>query len=261
MGQHDALKVKRPSHRRSSQRARSPAQPTAQLELALPSGWGGRRAGAGRPRIAGRGYVAHRRRPAHRAEHPVHVTLRSACRSLRTQFVFPTLRRAIAAANRADPTRCLVAHYSVQGDHIHLVVEASGRVALIEGVRGLSIRIARHVNKLLSRKGRFFADRWHGRALSSPREVRNVLVYVLGNFRKHQVRTNAILDVYSSAPYFTGFVEFPLGAPIQESGCSFPAALAPPGECAVVPARSWLLSIGWKRHGSLSLSEGPANSP
>jgi hypothetical protein len=190
----------------------------------------------------------------------VHVTLRSACRSLRTQFVFPTVRRAIAAANRADSQRFRVAQYSVQGDHIHLLVEASDRVALFEGVRGLSIRIARRVNMLLSRRGTFFADRWHGRALSSPRAVRHALVYVLANFRKHQVGITAALDVYSSAPYFCSFAEFPHGAPIYEPGYSFPQALAPPGECAVLSARSWLLSIGWKRHGKLSISERPAHS-
>jgi putative transposase len=253
-----SVKVRRANSVQSSLRA----EPAVQLELPLPSGWGGRRVGAGRPRMLGRGRVAHHRRPAHRAEHPVHVTLRSACRSLRTQFVFPTVRRAIAAANRVDSQRFRVAQYSVQGDHVHLLVEASDRVALIEGVRGLSIRIARRVNKLLSRRGRFFADRWHGRALASPRAVRNALVYVLANFRKHQVGTHAILDVYSSAPYFTGFIEFPYGAPIHEPGpCRFPTALAPPGECAVVPARSWLLSVGWKRHGNVSIAERPASSP
>ena len=54
-----------------------------QLELPIPSGRGGRRAGAGRPPAPGRRRVPHRRRPAHRSEHPVHVTLRSACRARR----------------------------------------------------------------------------------------------------------------------------------------------------------------------------------
>jgi hypothetical protein len=76
-------------------------------------------------------------------------------------------------------------------------------------VRGLCIRIARRVNRLLSRRGRFFSDRWHGRALTSPRAVRHALVYVLGNFRKHQPDARALFDVYSSAPYFRGFVECP----------------------------------------------------
>ena len=100
------------------------AERAVQLELALTSGWGGRRVGAGRRPAPWRRRMPHHARPAHRAEHPVHVTLRSVCRSLRTQFVFPTVRNAILAANRAGAARFGVVEFSVQGDHLHLLVEA-----------------------------------------------------------------------------------------------------------------------------------------
>jgi hypothetical protein len=184
----------------------------------------------------------------------VHVTLRSLCRSLRTQFVFPTVRRAIAAANRSPGARVRIVHFSVQSDHLHLLVEADDRADLVEGLRGLCIRIARAVNRLLSRRGRFFADRWHGRALTSPRQVRNALVYVLANFRKHHPQSRPGVDPYSSAPYCCDFIEFPhrpLAARLQNP-------LAPPDDRASVIAQTWLLLKGWKRHGELSLSERPA---
>ncbi len=57
--------------------------------------------------------------------------------------------------------------------------------ALSEGMRSVAIRIALAVNELVGRRGRLWADRWHGRALTSPRAVRNALVYVLSNFSKH----------------------------------------------------------------------------
>jgi putative transposase len=228
-----------------------------QLSLAYPAGWGGRRRGAGRPSASTRRQVAHRSRPSHRAEHPVHVTLRCACRSLRTQFVFPTVRAAISAANRIAPDHFRVVHFSIQGDHAHLIVEARDRRSLVEGVRGLSIRLARRVNRLLGRRGRFFADRWHGRALESPRAVRNVLVYVLANFRKHRCDDGAWLDTYSSAPHFPGFIEFPDCAPIDRMTLIQPRAPALP-EPATVPAKTWLLSVGWKRHGMISIRERPA---
>lgn len=208
--------------------------------------------------MPGRRPAPHHRRPSHRAQHPVHVTLRSLCRSLRTQFVFPTVRGAIAAANRRQSERFRIVEFSVQGDHVHLLVEAGDRTALIEGMRGLSIRIARRVNQLLNRRGPFFADRWHGRALTSPRSVRNALVYVLGNFRKHHPTDPAPLDLYSSAPYFRGFAQFPIGPPIAAPTWSPLCPLAPPSPHPVVPARTWLLAIGWKRHGKLSLHEHPA---
>jgi hypothetical protein len=71
---------------------------------------------------------------------------------------------------------------------VHLVVEAANKRTLSAGMRSLAIRVARHANRLLMRTGRFWADRWHGRALSNPADVRNAVVYVLANFRKHARR-------------------------------------------------------------------------
>ena len=121
---------------------------------------------------------------------PIRSTSRSGpCfRPLRSQHVLPTLRRAIAGADRRDPERFRITQYSVQYDHIHLLVEASDQQALSSGMRSVAIRIARSVNALVGRRGRFWADRWYGHALTSPRQVRTALVYVLANFRKHSRR-------------------------------------------------------------------------
>jgi REP element-mobilizing transposase RayT len=239
------------------QRTSSNASAAVQLEMGFSPGRGGRRVGAGRPPRSGRRQVPHRSRPLHRAAHPVHVTLRTVSRSLRTQFVFPTVRNAIAAANRAKPGRFRVVHFSIQGNHLHLIVEASDHSGLIEGMRGLGIRIARRVNQLVNRRGRFFADRWHGRALEGPRAVRHALVYVLANFRKHECDRGAVFDIYSSAPYFSDFIEFPNGAPFHTEP-RIAHALSPPTEPVVFPATTWLLSFGWKRHGKISVWERPA---
>jgi hypothetical protein len=60
-------------------------------------------------------------------------------------------------------------------------------------VRGLAIRVARAVNRALGRRGRVFADRYHARALTTPRAVRHALVYVLMNpeapTRRHRARS------------------------------------------------------------------------
>lgn len=236
---------------------RSKAVRTPQLELPLGSTWGGRRDGAGRKPSSGRRLVAHRIRPPHRAAWPVHVTLRSVSRSLRTQFVFPTVRSAISAAARRNPEAFRVVEFSVQGDHVHLIVEAETRMALIEGVRGLCIRLARATNRLLGRRGRFFEGRWHGRALTSPRAARNALVYVLGNFRKHGHAASSAIDAFSSAPYFREFLEFPGTAPHTQHPAVIPRALAPPPQAPIVAARTWLLRTGWKRRGQISISERP----
>ena len=129
---------------------------------------GGPRAGAGRKRGRVR-HTPHRARTKHQAAHPVHVTLRAFLSSLRSQRIAITILRALRDSRR-DTFR--VAHYSIQDNHVHLIVEAENKRALSSGVRGLSIRVARRINSLLGRSGAFWADRWHGHALKTPREVR-----------------------------------------------------------------------------------------
>jgi REP element-mobilizing transposase RayT len=229
---------------------------TGQLSLPFNT-WGGARKGAGRKPASGRANTPHRARPEHKAAHPLHVTLRAGLRPLRSQHVFPTIRRALSCAARASPA-FRIAHFSVQGDHLHLLVEASDKAALSSGMRGLVIRVARQVNRLLMRRGPLWADRWHARALTSPRQVRNALVYVLGNFRKHGQRSAAPgADPFSSARYFDGWR--------LESGTALPlAGPAPlgafsgdPNESGVVAARTWLARKGWRRHGLIGLEECP----
>jgi len=228
-----------------------------QLPLRFPNGWGGKRKHAGR-KAGVRPKTPHRARPEHARAHPVHVTMRSAFRPLRSQFVFPTVRLAISAANRRNRKGFRIVHFSVQMDHMHLLVEAIDKDALSSGIRGLAIRVARAVNGLVSRRGRVWADRWHGHVLESPRATRHALSYVLGNFRKHHPRMRATIDAFSSAPYFNGFSEYPGAVPIRANAKLIPPALAPPDELPVVRPSTWLLRVGWRRVGGLlSVNDGP----
>ena len=171
----------------------------------------------------------------------MHVTLRTvdAVRCLRSTRVFPTLRRALAAGSRSA---FRIIEFSVQNDHVHLIAEADDRLALSGGIRGVAIRLARAVNRTLARRGRVFGDRYHARALTTPRAVRHALVYVLMNFRKH-LRTGTEIDPCSSASWFTGFRE--------------PRTRVASGPPPVKPPRTWLARIGWRRHGLINAGEGP----
>ncbi|HEY3352158.1 MAG TPA: hypothetical protein VGQ83_02835, partial [Polyangia bacterium] len=176
-----------------------------QLELPAAPTWGGRRRGAGR-KPGPRPRTLHRRRPWHDRRQPVHLTLRALpdVAGLRGPEVFPALCAAFVAAQR--PSFRLV-HFSVQDDHVHLVIEAMDARALSSGTRGLTIRAARAVNRVLGRRGPVWDGRYHRRDLASPREVRAVLVYVLGNGRKH--RRLQHLDPCSSAAWFDGWATSP----------------------------------------------------
>jgi REP element-mobilizing transposase RayT len=142
--------------------------------------------------------VPHDPRPWHEAAHPVHVTLRAGREAghLRLAKVFPALRDALRAASMP---RFRVVHFSVQSNHVHLIIEAETRQALIRGVQGLAMRLARTINRCRARRGPACADRYHARALTTPREVRNALLYVLNNFKKHDTRARGI-DLCSSGP-------------------------------------------------------------
>ena len=106
-------------------------------------------------------------------------------------------------------------HYSVQGNHLHLIVEADSDAALSRGMRGLTVRIARAVNRATRRSGRVFADKYYARELRTPAEVRRAVRYVLDNAMLHA------------------------GADPRTDACS--------SQEPVVRPRTWLLTVGWLR--------------
>jgi REP element-mobilizing transposase RayT len=232
-------------------------QPRRPQQVELPfRQHGGARRGAGRKPKALLPGVGHTPRAALPARHPVHVTvkLRQGLPRLRQHRERAVLLAAFAKAKqRAGRTgkSFRLTHFAILNDHLHLIAEAQDRQALARAVQGLLIRIARALNKLWQRHGSLFADRYHDRALTTPRAVRNALCYVLANGKKHAAEGRAVtvpqaIDVYTSAPWFDGFVER-----ITVRGI---AALPPP----VAKPRTWLLTLGWRRRGRLSVHELPA---
>jgi putative transposase len=151
------------------------------------------------------------------------------------------IRDCIAASSQRH---FRIVQFSVQNDHLHLLVEASDKAGLSSGAQGLSIRIARQLNRHLGRTGSVWNDRYHTRALTSPREVRNALVYVLMNVKKHNPVASDGIDPCSSAPWFDGFLPEQLPTPSPD-----PPPLPSP--------RTWLAAHGWRRHGLISLRERP----
>lgn len=214
---------------------------------------GGRRAGAGRKPNGPQAGVGHGPRARLAARFPAHVTmkLRRGLPRLRSKREYASLRTAFAAGCDRDGFR--LTHYAVLNDHLHLLVEAVDREALSRGIQGLAIRIAKALNKLWQQRGTVFADRYHDRILKTPREVRNALVYVLANGKKHaaegrEVLVSQAIDTFTSAPWFEGFRERFEVRGLEE----IPRPVA--------DARTWMLTIGWRRHGLLSLHELPARA-
>jgi REP element-mobilizing transposase RayT len=232
------------------QHPKRPRHASGQLKLSMNT-WGGRRKGAGRPRKEGSG-PQHRSRCPVASRHPIHLCLmiEKALPSLRRPKARSVLESCFRDGKEREGFRLI--HFSIQHHHLHLIAEAKSALSLSRAARGLSIRIARHLNRLWDRKGRVFAERYFARPLKTPREVRNALRYVLLNGAKHDAARGVVLagglDPYSSAPTFDGFRGFDPGA-LSEA------------KLPVAQARTYLLRRGWRVHGLISLSEVPGLGP
>jgi hypothetical protein len=154
----------------------------------------------------------------------------------------------MAFARRALGGGFRLVHYSIQRDHVHLIVEASSAGELGRGMKSLAARLAHAVNRARARRGTVLRDRYHVRALRTPQEVRNAIAYVLLKARRHAAKSGrplarvARIDPASSGRWFDGW-----------RGRA-PEALDSP---AVARARTWLLRAGWQRAGLVGFTEVP----
>jgi len=237
-------------------------RPREQLALQLkpPARWGGARDKAGR-KAGKRPSVRHRSRTHFRRPLPAHVTLRmrSDVPSLRTVRVVHEIERSFAAGSRRPGFRLV--HYSLQGTHAHLIVEAEDRHALGRGMKAVGARLARAVNRVTNRTGRVFADRYYVEMLPTPRQVHRALRYVLLNARRHAAAPGAALtrrvrlDPASSARWFDGWKR---RVTLVDDGAS---AIDEDQRPAVARARTWLLAVGWRRHGLIDPTDVPGPPP
>src|SRR5262249_44272547 len=152
---------------------------------------------------------SHETRPNVSRHAPVLVTMRCRTQRLREQAVFERIHSCLSklreeGASRIAQSVFCITHFSVQDNHIHLIIAAHSKDDLARGSQGLAIRIARRVNRQLGRKGTFWNDRYHANVLKSPRQVRNALVYVLHNRKKHGA-LSGVFDFMSSCAWFSGW--------------------------------------------------------
>jgi REP element-mobilizing transposase RayT len=227
---------------------------------------GGKRRGAGRPPNGTRAGSSHKERPCLHARYPVHVVLRvvGVVGSLRRRCVYQAIREATLTTALREDFR--IVQLSIQRTHVHLLVEANDKLALGRGMQGFQISAAKHLNAAISkgkpgprRRGRVFPDRYHAEIITSPRQARHALSYVMNNWRKHredlrEPMSGWTIDWFSSAAMFTGWVEYG-DEPFLLRG---PATYDP---LVVYQPRTWLLREGWKKSGSISWHEVPSAEP
>lgn len=218
---------------------------------------GGKRKGAGRPRKGERSSEKHKPRAEVNPNHPLHVTTRmcAGLGSMRKRDIFRAVRAAtIVVFERAG---FHIVELSIQYNHLHLLVEAADKDALSDGMQAFLISAAKRINAALSRRtgtrrvGSVFADRYHANPLTTPRQVRNAIAYVLNNFRRHRedrapFATNWKVDPYSTGVYFAGWAELGESATLYTPPRQYSGLLARRAE-------TWLLRVGWTRSAPISI--------
>jgi len=123
--------------------------------------------------------------------------------NLRSRRSFRVIGKAVGGA--AQLFGMQVCEFSVQGNHLHLVVEATDQAALGRGMKGLGVRLARGLNQMMDgRQGKVLADRYHEHILRTPSQVKRAVSYVRHNYRKYVLERGGVLpaafvDPYSSA--------------------------------------------------------------
>jgi len=225
---------------------------------------GGKRRGAGRPPKGARAGAPHKPRPFLHARYPVHVVLRviAAVGNLRRRCTYQAIREATLTTARREDFR--IVHLSIQRTHVHLIVEAADKRALASGMKGFQISAAKHLNAAISRgntgprrRGPVFPDRYHAEIITTPRQARNTLTYVMNNFRKHREDQTAPmstwkLDWFSSAVMFPGWAEYEAEAFLWRGPATYDPLI-------VYQPRTWLLREGWKRAGAISCRDVPSS--
>ena len=171
------------------------------MHQARRNGRGGYRANAGRKRAA-KATAPHRARPRLRRHVPVHITLR-ATRGL------PSFREQVVARAIAHVIRVMrvvredfrIVEFSIQTNHLHLIVEADDARALSCAIRSFEARVSKALNHhvLCRKRGKVWEGRYFRVDLQTPRQARHALAYVLQNGHHHGVVAPGVKDPMSSA--------------------------------------------------------------
>ncbi len=212
-----------------------------QLKMKGVSGWGGKRKGSGRKSQSG--MVNHMKREKIDFKKPLHMTLklRDGLPSLRCDLMFGNLKRCL---KKAKDRGLRVIHFSLESNHLHLLIECRDNKTLSLGMKSLGASLGKAIRKFAGGKGAVFKGRYHLHILKTPTEARNGMAYVLLNRAKHW-KSIAFVDRYSSGAYFTDWRKL-LGrdiGPILSARRGL--RKAPPDYLS--EAQSWLAREGWRK--------------
>ena len=161
--------------------------------------------------------MQHATRPEARG--PLHIVWRISrgLPGLRTPRALRRLERAFRLGKERNGFALI--HYSIQQDHLHLMVEVKDRRKLSRGLQALGIRLAKQLNSLWHRRrGSVFAERYFAAALKDWKQVWRTVRYILNNGRKHGTWSAPNqADPYSSGPWYVQWLSTDIRRPRRRS--------------------------------------------
>lgn len=165
---------------------------------------GGFRVRAGRKASKDSG-MSHQGRPEVKRANPLLITIkvRKGIPSLRGRFTGTLL--ALVMEEGSVRFGCRMVEYSIQTNHLHMIVEAPGNDAVSRFMKGMTSRIVHFLRSRFGIIGVVFPDRYHRVDLKSMRQVYNAIRYVLCNANKHGAHFFGLLDPLSSSRWFDGW--------------------------------------------------------
>ena len=181
--------------------------------------------------------------------------------NLRRRCVYLAIQQATEITSQREGFRLV--HVSIQRTHLHLIVEADNKLELVKGMQGFQVSAARRINAAIrphgaARRGAVFPDRYHATEITTPRQARHVLAYVMLNWRRHQEDRHEKtrdwkIDWFSSAVMFPDWAEYGDEHFLWRGPPTYEPLL-------VFRPRTWLLREGWKKHSpTISRDEVPAS--
>lgn len=222
----------------------------------------------------------HKTRPELKPWQPVHVVLRviEAIRNMRKRHMYKALREATLSVAKRElhdlrDGAFRIVHISIQRNHVHLICEADHKQALSRGMQSFQISAAKHLNRALTvkgmrgvigyreamgarRRGTVFPDRFHQEIIRTPKQARHTLAYVLNNWRKHREDRGELSSTWNVDPFSTG-VLFEGWKERSDAVVYMPYRATYQPMIVYLP-RTWLLRVGWRKHGLIGFEDVPS---
>jgi len=140
--------------------------------------------------------IRHTARPELERPSSLHLTVKieKEKANLKNKFILKILKKAILNARRFN---LKIIHYSLEFDHVHLLIEAENNIILGKGMQSFGVTFSKAINRHRNVSGQVYKHRYHFRKITSAKQLKNVMNYIFKNGVKHGT-SKTIVSGYNS---------------------------------------------------------------